>query len=220
MSDPSPTKSRSAGLLLHPTSLPGPFGVGDLGPAAFAWIDLLAAAKQSWWQILPLGMTSYGDSPYQCYSAFAGNILLVSPQVLREQGLIDENDWSGLHFPSDHVDYTDVFPFKKHLLERAWENFRAGRAAGLKEGFDAFRHENQAWLEDVVLFLALKNENGGRGWVEWPIEIRRREPAALDLARKRLVGQMSQLAFSQFLFFAQWRRLRDYARRATCEPAP
>ncbi|HEX3315712.1 MAG TPA: 4-alpha-glucanotransferase [Gemmataceae bacterium] len=211
MSDPSPAKSRSAGLLLHPTSLPGPFGVGDLGPAAFAWIDLLAAAKQSWWQILPLGMTSYGDSPYQCYSAFAGNTLLVSPQVLREQGLIDENDWSGLHFPSDHVDYADVFPFKKHLLQRAWRNFQAGRGAGLKEVFDAFRHESRSWLEDVVLFLAIKDENGGKGWLEWPLEIRRREPAAMESARKRLAGATGQHAFAQFLFFAQWRRLREYA---------
>jgi 4-alpha-glucanotransferase len=210
MSD-TPAKSRSAGLLLHPTSLPGPFGVGDFGPAAFAWIDLLAGAKQSWWQILPLGMTSYGDSPYQCYSAFAGNILLVSPQVLREQGLIDENDWSGLHFPSDHVDYTDVFPFKKHLLERAWGNFQAGRASGLKQAFDTFRQESKSWLEDVALFLALKDENGGKGWVEWPIAIRLREPAALESARKRLAGQMDLHAFSQFLFFAQWRRVRDYA---------
>jgi 4-alpha-glucanotransferase len=207
----TPAKSRSAGLLLHPTSLPGPFGVGDLGPAAFAWIDLLASAKQSWWQILPLGMTSFGDSPYQCYSAFAGNTLLVSPQVLREQGLIDENDWSGLHFPSDHVDYTEVFPFKRHLLERAWQNFQAGRGAGLRQGFDAFRHENKSWLDDVVLFLALKDETGGKAWLEWPLDLRRREPAALDAARKRLAGPMGLHAFAQFLFFVQWRRLREYA---------
>src|SRR4051794_40356713 len=198
MPDAVKPSTRSAGLLLHPTSLPGPFGVGDLGPAAFAWIDLLASAKQSWWQILPLGMTSYGDSPYQCYSAFAGNPLLVSPQVLREQGLIDENDWSGLRFPSDHVDYTAVFPFKRHILERAWKNFQAGRAAALKGGFDAFRHEHALWLDDVVLFLALKDESGGKSWLEWPVEIRRRDRAALDSARKRLAPAISLHTFGQF----------------------
>src|SRR5436189_1459807 len=124
MPDAVKPSTRSSGLLLHPSSLPGPFGVGDLGPAAYAWIDALAQAKQSWWQILPLGPTSFGDSPYQCFSAFAGNPYLVSPQALREEGLIDEGDWSGARFPSHLVDYGPVIDFKKRVLGRAWSNFQ------------------------------------------------------------------------------------------------
>ena len=198
-------------MLLHPTSLPGPFGVGDFGPAAFAWIDLLAAAKQSWWQILPLGLTSYGDSPYQCYSAFAGNYLLISPQVLREQGLIDENDWSGAHFPTDHVDYPEVFPFKRRVLGRAWQNFQTGRGGGLKDAFAKFKHESRDWLDDFTIYLALKDEQDGKGWLDWPADLRRREPKSLDSARKRLAGPIGLHAFTQFLFYDQWTRVRAYA---------
>src|SRR6516164_6783804 len=112
--------SRSAGVLLHPTSLPGPFGVGDLGPAAYRWVETLAAAKQSWWQILPLGPTGAGDSPYQSFSAFAGNINLLSPELLDRDGLVSASLWAGKQFPDDHVDYTRVTPFKAALVREAW----------------------------------------------------------------------------------------------------
>src|SRR6516225_2376052 len=116
MSGDAKPSTRTSGILLHQSSLPGPFGIGDLGPAAFTWIDALAHAKQSWWQILPLGPTSYGDSPYQCFSAFAGNPALISPQALREEALIDEADWSGIHFRADQVDFGPVIAFKRKLL--------------------------------------------------------------------------------------------------------
>src|SRR3954451_19895603 len=120
MPDAVKPSTRSAGILLHPTSLPGPFGVGDLGPAAYAWIDALAHAKQTWWQILPLGPTAYGDSPYQCFSAFAGNPYLISPQYLLQDGLLDERDLQGISFPADHVEYGKVIAFKLQLLTKAW----------------------------------------------------------------------------------------------------
>jgi 4-alpha-glucanotransferase len=210
MSDPAKAQ-RSAGLLLHPTSLPGPFGIGDLGPAAFAWIDLLASAKQSWWQILPLGLTGFGDSPYQCYSAFAGNIALISPQVLREQGLIDENDWSGVHFPANHVDYVAVFPFKRKLLAKAWANFQAGRGGNLRGEFEKFKHESRDWLDDFTLFLAVKDAEAGKSWQDWPVDLRRREPGALEAAKRKYAGPIGLHAFSQFLFYDQWHKVRAYA---------
>src|SRR5690242_11213742 len=180
MSDPVKPSARSAGILLHPTSLPGPFGVGDLGPAAYAWIDALAHAKQSWWQILPLGPTSYGDSPYQCFSAFAGNPLIISPQGLREDGLIDEQDWSGVHFPSEHVDFGQVILFKLRLLAKAWANFRSGRSSWLNGDFEAFKAKNAAWLGDYSLYMAIKDQQKGRGWLEWPDELRLRQPGVLE----------------------------------------
>ncbi len=125
---PTENPNRSAGVLLHPTSLPSPYGIGDLGPAAYAWIDALAQAQQSWWQILPLGPTGYGDSPYQAFSAFAGNPLLVSPQYLREEGLIDMRDLEDAQFPADRVDFGPVIIFKNRLFSRAWQHFQSGRA--------------------------------------------------------------------------------------------
>src|SRR5262245_27105480 len=114
--------TRSAGVLLHPTSLPGPYGIGDLGPAARAWVDALARARQRWWQILPLSPTGFGDSPYQSFSAFAGNPNVVSPQLLMHDGLLSAADVAGASFPSERVDYGPVIAFKHHILGRAWEN--------------------------------------------------------------------------------------------------
>src|SRR5262245_27016287 len=159
---------RTAGVLLHPTSLPGPYGIGDLGPAAYAWIDSIAQAKQRWWQILPLGPTGFGDSPYQAFSAFAGNPYLVSPQYLVEDGLLDPKDVEGSALPADRVDYGPVIVFKTRLLARAWENFRAGRAAKLRGELDRFVTDNTGWLDDYALFMALKDTQGGVSWDRWP----------------------------------------------------
>src|SRR5689334_10709876 len=117
---------RSSGILLHPTSLPGPYGIGDLGPAAHAWVDALVRARQGWWQVLPLGPTGYGDSPYQCFSAFAGNPYLISPDALIKDGLLRQTDVLGVSFPIERVDYGPVIQFKIGLLAQAWENFQAG----------------------------------------------------------------------------------------------
>src|ERR1700722_8253550 len=133
--------ARSAGIILNPTSLPGPYGVGDLGPTAYAWVDSLASAGQKWWQVLPLGPTGFGDSPYQCFSAFAGNPLLISPQVLLQEGLLGQADLLGPTFPADHVEYGPALVFKNHLLEKAWSNFQSGRGAELKQAFEEFLHD-------------------------------------------------------------------------------
>src|SRR5262245_50582354 len=163
MSDGSKAKSaRSAGVLLHPTSLPGPHGIGDLGPAARKWVDDLARARQQWWQILPLGPTGYGDSPYQCFSAFAGNPNLISPQLLMEDGLLDAADLAGARFGAERVDYGAIIPFKNGMLAKAWERFQSGRAAALKEPFDSFKRTNMVWLDDYALFMALKEAHGGK----------------------------------------------------------
>jgi 4-alpha-glucanotransferase len=203
---------RAAGVLLHPTSLPGPYGIGDLGPAAFAWIDSLAYAQQKWWQILPLGPTGYGDSPYQSFSAFAGNRYLISPEILMRDGLIAASDLAGSSFPTQRVDYGPVIDFKIRMMSRAWENFQSGAAAHLRGPFEEFNREQAAWLEDYALFMALKDANGGHCWMDWPRELLMRQPAALAEARKAHVAPIGLHKFGQFLFFRQWREVRRHAR--------
>jgi 4-alpha-glucanotransferase len=203
--------NRSAGILLHPTSLPGPYGIGDLGPVARAWVDALHAAGQTWWQVLPLGPTGYGDSPYQSFSAFAGNPYLVSPDLLVQEGLLHETDLAGTRFPVDHVDYATVIPFKLGLLDRAWESFRRGAAPSLRRPFEAFCSQKSHWLDDFALFMALKEAHEGRGWTEWPAELVQRRPNALEEARRKLRDAVGRRQFAQFLFFRQWDELKQYA---------
>src|SRR6476660_9751980 len=139
----SETKTRSSGILLHPTSLPGRFGIGDLGPAAYAWIDQLVRARQKWWQILPLGPTGYGDSPYQCFSAFAGNTLLISPEQLLDEGLIDDIDiQEHPAFGTERVDYGGVYEWKGMLLRKAFETFASRTDHALRPGFESFVSDN------------------------------------------------------------------------------
>jgi 4-alpha-glucanotransferase len=202
---------RGSGILLHPTSLPGPYGIGDLGPAAYGWIDTLVRAGQKWWQVLPLGPTGYGDSPYQCFSAFAGNPYLVSPDTLIQDGLIAAGDLAGLNFPEDRVDFGPVIKFKISLLERAWEHFKHGAAAQLKGPFESFCSEAAEWLDDYALFMALKDAHGGGTWLDWPLALKRRDDAALAKARAELAGAIQQHKFRQFLFFRAWRGLKTHA---------
>jgi 4-alpha-glucanotransferase len=204
-------KNRSAGMLLHPSSLPGPFGIGDFGSAAYAWIDALAHARQKWWQILPLGPTSYGDSPYQSLSTFAGNINLLSPEETVKAGLIDQADLAGVHLPADKVDFEHVTTFKEFLLDKAWQNFQAGRGAGLQPGLADFCRQQSHWLEDFVLFRALKDTHGDRTWQEWPAELVRREPGAMQKAREQHQAALARHRFGQFLFFLQWGHVKNYA---------
>jgi 4-alpha-glucanotransferase len=211
MTTVKPKSPRSAGVLLHPTSLPGPYGIGDLGPAAYAWVESLAGARQTWWQVLPLGPTGYGDSPYQSTSTFAGNPLLVSPEVLAQEGLIRLADLPPPAFSTDRVDYPTVSAWKARLLARAWENFRHGAAPGLHDPFEEFKRSNQSWLDDFALFLSLKEANAGRGWTDWPAEQVRREPKTLAEAREKLAGAIELHQFSQFLFFRQWQALKKHA---------
>ncbi len=203
---------RASGVLLHPTSLPGPYGVGDLGPQAYRWVDFLAGSGCALWQVLPLGPTGYGDSPYQCFSAFAGNPYLISPRLLMQDGLLREDDLGGLpDFPADFVDYGRVIPWKQGLLERAFDRFTHHTPRSVKEDFDAFRAAHAPWLDDYALFMALKEAHGGSPWDRWPDPVRRRDPSALSRTRRSLSSRIERFAFEQFLFFRQWAALKDYA---------
>ncbi|HEY9285828.1 MAG TPA: 4-alpha-glucanotransferase [Pyrinomonadaceae bacterium] len=204
---------RASGVLLHPTSLPGPLGVGDLGREARRFADFLADAGQTLWQVLPLGPTGYADSPYQSFSAHAGNALLVSPDLLVEDGLLDKADLEPApQFDPDRADYGAAIEFKGRLHARAFENFRGGRGAALRADFDEFREREAGWLEDYALFRALKSERGEVSWAEWERSLVRREPGALAAARERLRDRIEAQRFRQFLFFRQWRALRAYCR--------
>src|ERR1051325_10412747 len=147
---------RASGVLLHVTSLPAPYGIGDVGPAAVKWIDRLHDAGQTWWQALPLGPTGYGNSPYQCLSSFAGNGLLISPDGLIEDGLLRASDCQGLSCSATSVDYDVVIPFKHGLLATVWRNFSSGARPDVQPAFVQFCHDQAHWLDDYALFCALK----------------------------------------------------------------
>jgi 4-alpha-glucanotransferase len=206
---------RASGVLLHVSSLPSPYGIGDVGPAALAAVDRLKAAHQSWWQALPLGPTGYGNSPYQCLSSFAGNGLLISPDCLIEEGLLRAGDCDeGRSLPKSAVEYNAVIPFKYKLLAMAWSNFSSTRRSALRLDYDQFCVDQAHWLDDYALFRALKARHGGAYYLRWPEEFVRREPAALARARRDLAELIEQVRFAQFLLFRQGRRLREYARAA------
>lgn len=202
---------RAAGILLHPTSLPGPYGIGDLGKMAFAWVDALVLGKQKLWQILPLGPTGYGDSPYQCFSAFAGNPYLISPDRLVEDGLLSKGDIPANNFPADRVDFGPVIEYKVQLLAKAWENFQSGTAPKLQADYAAFVAAQAAWLPDFALFMALKDAHHGASWLSWELPLILREPEALAKARKELADTIGLHQFRQFIFFRQWRAVKAYA---------
>jgi 4-alpha-glucanotransferase len=206
------TPVRASGLLLHPTSLPGRFGIGDLGPEALRWVDFLAAAGQKLWQVLPLGPTGFGDSPYQSFSAFAGNPYLVSPERLLEDGLLEPTDLDATPpFPGDRVDYGPVIAWKLAILAKAHARFSAGAAARLRADFEGFCREQGGWLDDFALFMALKEAHGGAVWTSWERALATREPASLGAARERLAVEVEAQRFGQFLFFRQWRAVRARA---------
>jgi 4-alpha-glucanotransferase len=209
---PFPPEYRASGLLLHVTSLPSSYGIGDLGSSAFSWIDRLHDAGQRWWQALPLGPTGYGNSPYQAMSSFAGNGLLISPGSLISDGLLQESD-SESRFSADEVDYISVVPFKRRLLETAWANFKAGesRDKDLRSAYDEFCATEAHWLEDYALFRALKEKYRQAYYLEWPAELVRRSPSALAGARRELASQMDQVRFAQFLVFRQADQLKERA---------
>ena len=207
---PFPPDYRASGLLLHVTSLPSPYGIGDVGPSAFSWVDRLHAAGQRWWQSLPLGPTGYGNSPYQPMSSFAGNVLLISPESLISDGLLAEKDCES-HFPSDFIDYDAVIPFKTRLLQVAWKHFKSGNRTDLRPEFDEFRNKHEHWLHDYALFRALKAKYDGAYYLDWPEEVVQRRPEALATARRELVDEIEQVCFAQFLLFRQGDQLKAYA---------
>jgi 4-alpha-glucanotransferase len=172
---PFPPEYRASGLLLHVTSLPSPYGIGDLGSSAFAWVNRLHDSGQKWWQALPLGPTGYGNSPYQPMSSFAGNAMLISPGSLVSDGLLAVQDCDS-HFPADVVDYDAVVPFKVRLLETAWKNFQSGKRKDLNPEYEEFRAKQEHWLEDYALFRALKAKYNGAYYLDWPQELVQRNP--------------------------------------------
>ena len=204
---------RRSGILLHPTSLPGRFGIGELGPEAHRFADFLADAGQRLWQVLPLGPTGYGDSPYQCFSAFAGNPLLVSLEALVEDGWLAAADLeSAPAFPQDTVDYDAVAAFKLPLLDRAFHRFEAEAEPADREAFDSFREANASWLDDYALYMAVKEAHSGVEWTEWDAAIARRRPEALARWREERADVVRAREFGQYLFFLQWKRLKDHCR--------
>src|ERR1700752_30822 len=210
---PFPREYRASGWLLNVTSLPSPSGVGAVGPAAISWISRLAQAGQTWWQMLPLGPTGYGNSPYQSLSSFAGNSLLISPDWLMEDELVRPLDCQANSFSLDRIDYGAVIPFKHRLLEKAWENFRAGARSDLRPGFDEFRNKQAEWLEDYALFRVLKRKFDGAHYLEWARVIIKRQPAALDQLRREETNRIDQICFGQFLLFRQGDRLKQHAHK-------
>jgi 4-alpha-glucanotransferase len=205
--------ARASGVLLHPTCLPGPHGSGDLGPGARRFVDFLAAAAQTWWQMLPVGPPGYGESPYSAESAFAGNPLLVSLDDLASSGLLDANALSPVQpLPSDRVDHGPVAAHRTSHLRKAFQAFEARAAAsGERDVFAAFCEENRAWLDELALFRALKKAHGGVQWTRWEEGLRKREPGALTAARRDLAGDVALEKFVQYVFDIQWRALRAYA---------
>jgi 4-alpha-glucanotransferase len=207
---PFPPEYRASGLLLHITSLPSAYGIGDLGPEAFAWIDRLHDAGQRWWQALPLGPTGYGDSPYQPLSSFAGSALIISPQSLEAEGLLDPIDCHA-QFAPGAVDYASVIPFKERLLETAWSRFQRVRRGDLLREYEEFCSVQASWLEDYGLFRALKARYGGAYYIEWPAELVQRRPSALAEARRELRDEVDRIRFAQFLVSRQGEKLKEYA---------
>jgi 4-alpha-glucanotransferase len=210
-------KSRSSGILLHPTSLPGPFGVGDFGAEARAFVDFLACGGQRLWQVLPLGPTGYGHSPYQSLSAFAGGTLLIDPYQLVEDGLLAETDIVNTPIADDEVNFEGAQALKEPLFNQAYENFKSHARASLRSEFEAFCEQNSFWLDDYALFSALKQTYGGLDWINWDQSLARREPAALTQACQSLHDQIAALKFFQFLFFKQWQSLRGYCHERNIE---
>jgi 4-alpha-glucanotransferase len=204
---------RASGILLHLTSLPGRFGIGELGPEAFEFIDFLARSGQAYWQVLPLNPTGYGDSPYQCFSTFAGNTLLISLQKLADDGFLSPEELDGApQFAEGSADYGGVIALKGELLKRAFTRFTDSNREDLQQAFDGFCAENSWWLEDHALYQTLREANDFRQWNEWDEKLAKREAAALEAAREQFAGQIREQKFYQYLFFKQWNELRAYAR--------
>ncbi len=203
---------RLSGILAHPTSFPSPYGIGDLGPGAYDFIDFLASSGQHLWQVLPLTPTSYGDSPYQGPSAFAGQPLLISPDLLIRDHLLTPEDLENMpEWNPDRVDYGSAIEFKMDLLRKAWETFCQTKDKAGMEDFDSFCRKERDWLDDYALFMALKDLHGGSSWLDWEEEYRHPKEEVRRQAKKDLDDSVRFYCFLQFLFQKQWSALRSYA---------
>lgn len=204
--------TRASGILLHPTSLPGKYGIGDLGGEAYKFVDFLVAAGQKYWQILPLGPTGYGNSPYSAYSAFAGNTLLISIENLVSDKLLPESFVENTpQFPSNKVDFDKVVEWKTETLLHAFEIFKAEPNSPIKVEFEYFCRENAWWLDDYAIFRAVKTSHDTKPWYDWAEPLRIRENTALETVRSQLAREIQAERFYQYLFFRQWLAVRKYA---------
>ncbi len=204
---------RNSGILLHPTSLPGEYGIGDFGPSAYRFIDFLEHSGQTLWQMLPLGPTGYGDSPYQTLSAFGGNPILISPELLVEDDLLNPNEIKTEEFDKTYVAYARVIPYKLKLLKKIYLQFKVRSNHFLAEPFRDFCKKESDWLEDFVLFFSLKSYQDNRPWTEWPKKLRMRDPKALAEYAEKFHDELQWHRFVQFIFFRQFEKLHHYAQK-------
>jgi len=203
---------RSSGILMHVSSLPGKYGIGDLGKEAYRWVDFLEKSGTALWQVLPLNPTGYGDSPYQGLSAFAGNPLFIDPDNLKELDLVKARDIASLPaFPLRKVAFNKVRRWKRKMLELAYANFKQGADTALTGEFEKFKQENTYWLEDFSIFMALREQYKLVSWRDWPDAYRMRDPQALLDFEEEHAREIEMQAFFQFLFFRQWYALKQYA---------
>lgn len=203
---------RHSGILLHPTSLPGRYGIGSFNQAAYDWVDLLDRTRQTLWQVLPLGPTGYGDSPYQSFSSFAGNPYLISLEEVVQMGLIDQQTLDQAPaFPHDRVDFGAIYRWKLPLLRAAAASFADRATPDQAAEFAGFIADQAGWLDDFALFMALKDAHGGAPWNQWEMPLRSRQTAALAAARKEHAAAIHAHQFNQWLFYRQWLRLKGYA---------
>ena len=204
---------RSSGILFHPTSLPGKYGIGTLGKEAYAFIDFLKKSRQKLWQIFPLGPTGYGDSPYQSFSSFAGNPYLIDFDLLIEAHLLSEEDLRDVFFGDneEYIDYGAIYNQKYPLLRKAYENFKSSDNHEMRENLEHFKRENASWLNDYSLYISLKNHFNGLPWNEWAHDIKNREHGAMEHYRNELADDIEYHNFIQFLFFKQWGDVKRYA---------
>lgn len=203
---------RASGVLLHPTSLPSNYGIGDLGENAYRFVDFLERAKQIYWQVLPLGPTGYGDSPYQCFSAFAGNTNMIAPELLVAEGFLSQEEIDAKpDFPPTRVDFGKLYDWKNHILALAYGRFRQTTSVDLREKFETFCQQEAAWLEDYALFRAVKKSQDQKLWLEWEAPLRLRDENALAQAQENLSEDIQAQKFQQWLFFRQWNDLKCYA---------
>ncbi len=206
--------TRYCGILVHPTSFPSPYGIGDMGQGAYDFIDFLAEAGLTLWQCLPLGPTGFGDSPYQSFSSFAGQPLIISPDKLREMHLLTDRDLSDIpEWDEEKIDYGPAIIYKTELLKKSYKHFKASRSVKLHEAFETFCEAQGYWLNDYALFMALKDANGGRAWTQWPEKYKFIKPRTRTITEKEYADEIGYYKYLQFIFSKQWRELRAYANK-------
>lgn len=204
---------RSAGVIMHIASLPGKFGIGTFGKEAYEYVEFLYKSGMRYWQILPLGQTGYGDSPYQSFSAFAGNPYFIDFDILKDEGILSKAEYINENYGDneEYIDYGLLFNIKYIVLRRAYENFKKSHNFLLKEYFESFKEENNWWLDNYSLYMAIKGKFNLASWQEWDDDIKKRRPEAIELYRNELSDEIEFWSFIQFLFFKQWNELKSYA---------